>query len=93
MFKPTADKDLIRRGIRTPAATLYSTGLGRVDSMAVGLLVMYQASRNSKLSGLGLVPLAIIAYGIYKNIFPRQNSLYHGDADSEESPDPERNSV
>jgi len=49
---------------------------------------MYQASeeiRNYPI--LVLVPLAIIAYGIYKKYFPTE-SLYHGDADSEESPDP-----
>jgi hypothetical protein len=49
---------------------------------------MYQASEEIRnYPVLVLVPLAIIAYGIYKKYFPTE-SLYHGDADSEESPDP-----
>jgi hypothetical protein len=88
MFKPTARQRLIRRETeRRQRRFIRLIGEGRLY-WAVGLLVMYQASEEIRnYPVLVLVPLAIIAYGIYKKYFPTE-SLYHGDADSEESPDP-----
>src|ERR1044072_4916583 len=87
MFKPTARQRIRRETERRQRRFIRLIGEGRLYWTG-GLLVMYQASeeiRNYPI--LVLVPLAIIAYGIYKKYFSTE-SLYHGGSDSDESPDP-----
>jgi hypothetical protein len=87
MFKPTARQRQIRRETeRRQRRFIRLIGEGRLY-WAVGLLVKYQVSEEIReYPILVLVPLAIIAYGVYKKYFPTE-SLYHGAPDSEERPD------